>query len=112
MPYEYFLEPLEGTEDFAPNVIAQMRSFVETLPSLKTHPNDYYLFTTNEERDARRAEVLRESSRWYELLPSIHFSDPRTVTLCCVIEPKRDTHLRTFVVWCQERWPCRLHEYG
>jgi hypothetical protein len=68
------------------------------LSSIRTPENDDYLVETRQSGwSAKTRFGGREAPDYYEILPSIHH-DPKTITLCCVIDRDADRHLRDFVL--------------
>jgi hypothetical protein len=110
MPYEYYLEPEDENKTFPQPLVEGMHDYLKHLPSYVWADGTYILFQNVSEREHRVPLLLAEPQRNHYLDPTININ-PKEVILSSVVDPDVDCYLYEFVLWCQERWPCKLY-YG
>lgn len=88
---------------------AAMQGFLTALPHL-TWEGVCYLFAAPTELAAKRGRVTNVGAESRVLVSNVDLR--RSEVLLIPVGDDADRHLKSFVAWCQARWPCALTYYG
>jgi hypothetical protein len=107
MSFEYGLLPKPETKVFTTDQLVAMGNYVASLPSYKWNEKTYTLFRDEENKRVALPSLITLKGLIYTY-PYIALGE-EYVTLSIVGDPEgADRHLYTFVLWCQEQFPCDL----
>ena len=110
MLYDFDLKPENEKRMFAQKTIEEMQQYLSNIPHYKFENRLYYIFKDNEWRDIAIPGILSRIANNKNIYthPTIELI-PTSIIVSALGDNDVDRYLYDFVVWCQERYSCKLH---
>ena len=110
MLYDFDLKPENEKRIFSDKTLEKMQEYLNNFPLYKVREGFYYIFEDDSQKEAGIQDILSDiaQNRNIYIYPSIEFTST-SIVVSVFGDNDVDCHLYDFVVWCQERYPCKLY---